>query len=193
MAILAKGDLLIGEFLLSKRAAALSPHYARIATNPEKMLWERVEAAKSADALAVGLAQPHRLGSASKRAGDALDEFCKRMRLRRECWSAGQGYCHEVRAEKAARGFHVIDQEPGEGEELTDDEIETKREEAIIAFRASNDVLVAIHPRCPWRMELLCYDRLPPSPYDDDLLMHGLLNLARHYGILDEGINRGKL
>ena len=194
MTILKSGDLLIGEVLLTKRAAELSPHYARIATNPEKMLWERVEAAMSADALSVVLSQPHRKGSASRRAGDALDAFCKQLSLRSECRRAGEDYNFQVRAEKTARAFFVEGREPppSDAEVLTDAEKESKRLAAIAALAASNAVLRAVHERCPLRMVTLCFDRVTPSPYDEDLLVNGLLNLARHYGLLDEGINRGK-
>jgi len=191
MAVLAKGDLLIGDVLMTARAAALSPHYAMIATDPRKTVMDRQEAALSAEALVVALSQPHRRDG--KRAGDALAAYCERMRLRRECWAAGEQYDREVRAEKAAKGFdvigqgHVIDPEP-----LTEEEIEAKNQAAIMSLRAANEELLAVHARCPAAMERLCYNRLPPSPYDEAMLVAGLLGLARHYGLLDEGINRDK-
>jgi hypothetical protein len=190
VAILAKGDLLIGDFVLSKRAADLSPRYTMVATDPRRLLSERIEAAMSADALSVALAQPHRNGNSGRNAGDALALFC--ARLRPECLAAGRQYDRVVRAEKSARGFHVVDQAPGEGEQLDEDEQAAKDEAAILAFGASNAVLTDIMPGLPLKMELLCYDKRAPSPYDEDKLMHGLLNLARHYGLLDEGINRDK-
>lgn len=192
MAILKKGDLLIGDFVLTKEAADLSPSYTMVATDPTRQLAERIEAAQSADALSVALKQPHRLGNRSKSAGDAFAEFCKRMRLRRELRATGEAYCREVRADKAARGFHVVDQHPGEGEPLSEAEQAAKNEAAILALEKSNGLLSGVHPRCPARMEMLCYDRLPPSPYDEWVLINGLLVLAMSYGMLDLGINRDK-
>jgi hypothetical protein len=189
--LLEKGDVMIGGVLLTKRAALLSPRLAAKANNMRFGLDERMSAAESAEAMVVALAQPHRLGDRSKFAGDALALFC--VGLRRECHAAGEAYCRKARAEKSARGFHVVDQAPGEAEPgLTFEQIEAKHEAAIMAFRDSNGVLTLVHPRCPRRMELLCYDRLPPSPYDEGMLRHGLFSLARHYGLLDEGINRDR-
>ncbi len=190
LAILEKGDVLIGDFVLSKRAALLSPKYALIANDHRKGLSERVEAAKHAETLAVALANPDRRGDPGKRAGDALAVFC--VGLRRECYDAGEQYGRKARADKSARGFHVVDQAPGEGEILTEEEIEAKHQAAIMSFRESNGVLSAIHPRLPKRMELLCYDRLEPSIYDEDMLRNGLFNLVRHYGLLGDSINRDK-
>jgi hypothetical protein len=193
MAILGPGDLLIGDVLLTARAAALSPRYALVATDPRLTIAERVEAARSASVMAVALSQPHRQGNASRHAGDALKAFCRRHRLRDECFEAGEKYDREARAEKSARGFHVVDQAPGEPENLDEGARDAKIELAIMNFRASNAVLAQIHRRCPRAMELLCYDRLPVAPENEAMLVNGLLNLARHYALLDEGINRDKL
>jgi hypothetical protein len=76
----------------------------------------------------------------------------------------------------------------------TPEQIEALKEAAILRLKSSNAILAAIHPRLPRRMELLCYDRLPHSPYDEGIIAHGLLNLARfEYGLIDEGINAGKV
>ncbi len=192
MAFLAKGDILVGDFLLTKHAADLSPHYAMLATDPRRELAKRIEAAMSADALSVALDQPHRLGDPSKGAGDALSNFCKRLRLRPECRRAGEQYGHQVRDDKSARGFHVIGQAPGEGDILTEAERAARDEAAILALAKSNGMLTLIHPRCPRRLELLCYDGLEPATYDEGILTNALLNLAMDFGLIDLGINRDK-
>ena len=194
MAFLAKGDVLVGNFLLTKRAAALSPNYALIATDPRRLLDERVAAAMSAEAMEVALSNPIRQGDAGKRAGDALDAYCKRLRLRPECYRAGCDYDQQVRAEKTARGFVVEGTSPPPDgiPILSEAEAQAKREAAIMALGVSDGILILVHARCPRRMVLLCFDRLPPSLYDEGILTNGLLSLSRHYGLLDEGINRDK-
>lgn len=185
---------MIGDVLLTKRAAGLSPRYAMIATNPRISLAERVEAARCADALEVVLSNPERRADVAHKAPDALDQFCKRLLLRPECFRAGVSYDFEVRAEKRAKCFFVEGQNgaPDGKPELSEAEDQAIREAAIMALGKSNATLRAIHERCPRRMVLLCFDRQPPSPYDEGILTHGLLNLARDYGMLDEGINRDK-
>lgn len=186
--MLAKGDVLVGDVVLTLRAALLSPMYAITATDPRRTLADRQEAALAAEAMAVALAQPGR--DAGRKRPDALSLFCQG--LRDECRAAGLGYCQEVRAEKSARGFAVDGQGHVVPEELTEDERDAKNEAAILALRSSNEVLTSIHPRCPRRMVSLCYELRWPAPNDEDLLRHGLLSLARHYGLLDLGINRDK-
>jgi hypothetical protein len=192
MAILRQGDLLIGDFLLTREAQSLSPKYTLIATDPRRTLADRVAAAKAADMMYVALNQPHRRGDADKDCADLLAQFCERFRLRPECMAAGIEYRNEVRAEKAARGFRVIDQAPGEGDELTEEQQAAKNWAAIAALNTSNMVLGDVNDRCARRMADLCYYEIWPGPYQESTIIRGLLALARHYALLDEGINRDK-
>lgn len=194
MALLKKGDLLIGEVLLTASAARMSPRYVMIATDPRRLLVDREEAARAAMALEVALSQPHRKGDASKSAGDALVRFCEQQLLRPECLRAGQDYDFEVRAEKTARGFYVDGQcDPPDGMPmLTEEQRAAKAQAAIMALKASNEVPIAISRYCPGAMSVLCFERRTPRPEHEGILRHGLLNLARHYGLLNEGINRDK-
>lgn len=164
------------------------------AKGDRRPLQDRIDEADRADAMAVALAQPHRQGSDSKRVGEALYVFCKRLRLRHECYRAGHEYGLQVRTEKTTRKFFVEGRQPPPTDTpmLTEAEETSKREGAIAALAASNTVLRAVHPNCPRLMLALCFADQTPGPYDDGKLIHGMLNLSRHYGKLNEGINRGK-
>jgi len=188
---LAMRDTLVGDVLMTARAAELSPKYALIATDPRRTISDRQEAASCAEALSVALDQPHQRGRAGKRPEDALTIFCRRQRLRRECQQAGQTYDEEIRAEKSAQGFYVVGHVPGAGDDLDEAQREADNELAIADLKASKAVLKGVDKDCPARMETLCYDGLWPLG-DVKILRDGLLALALHYGLLDCGINRDK-
>ena len=75
---LEKGDSLIGDILLTKRAALLSPHLAAIANDGRRGLDERIAAAESAMVMSVALSQPHRRGAnpAAECLSEPLGRFC---------------------------------------------------------------------------------------------------------------------
>ena len=198
MGALAK-DFSIGGFVLTRRAAELSPAYAAIANNGRLRMDERIEAAKCAEAMSVALAQPHRGGTGLPLA-DPLVQFCfaeyyemgYAVTLRNECLDAGRKYAWESRAERRARGFFVVDSlgDAAPDLTLTEEQIAAKNEAAIMRFSRTNDILRAIRDRLPRRMEMLCVDLMPPHPEDGDILRRGLFALVKHFGLLEPGILR---
>ena len=155
---------------------------------------ERFEAAERERARSVVLAQPHRRGSEDPMAGDALWETCRRLRVRKELYEAGDRYGEIVRQDRAAMGLHVPGLSRGEGDglDLTEAQQEAIRSAAKLKRERANAELLGIMQRAPRVLERLCYDRLPPSPYDDDVIRSGLLRLAVHFGMLKLGINAEK-
>lgn len=45
----------------------------------------------------------------------------------------------------------------------------------------AREVPTRIHERCEGAVDRLIRDRRPPSPYDESMLQHAVLDLARHY------------
>lgn len=172
---------------------------------------ERAERAAREEALSVVRAQPHRRGfddPDSTWLATPLGRFCRRTwandeGLRRACFGAGNDYALEIRQARVARGFFV----DGVGTEArgavtsddpTLDAIRAARaaiEAADAKVRRANEVLIAVFPRLPRAMELLCCTLQEPGPYDGGILQNGLWRLAGHYGLLGEnarGINWAK-
>jgi len=152
------------------------------------------EAKAQAEIKSVALAQPHRRGSESKRAGDPIAEYCEMMGLRDELYHAGCQYGEVCRQEKASHEFNVIGTGKGEGDNtLSEEQKQAIRDLSRIKYKAAREVLVGVDYQLPGRMELLCYDLQPPSPYNYDIIKRGLLRLAIHFGLLRLGINAEKM
>ena len=144
--------------------------------------------------MSVVRSQPHRRGSDDPRLSEPLGRFCALHKLREECYRAGSQYGEITRQAKAAMGFRVPGLVAGENGALarSDDELERDKFLALKRLDDANCVLVSIMYRLPRAMEKLTFDQLEPSPYDESVLIAGLLDLADFFGILDRGINRGK-
>jgi hypothetical protein len=149
-------------------------------TNPDR---------ERADILSVALAQPHRRGNDDPKLSTALGRFCAahEPRLGIHCWLAGIRYAEIVREAKKAQGFYVHGWSPKEGGgELSEEELEARKDLALIRLREGQSVLRTIMPRLPSAMERLVYDELEPSPYDRGVLVAGLVNLALEWGYLKQ-------
>lgn len=155
---------------------------------------ERIEAQERAETLSVALMQPHRAGNDDPKLSTPLGRFCIVQRLRGELYQAGDQYAEVLRQAKAARGFSVPYSPRGEGATgLTEGQLQAMRDAAIIREANCNAILIAIHARAARVLEALCYDQREISVHDEALAAHGLLMLAREaFGLINEGINRGK-
>jgi hypothetical protein len=187
---LEKGDSLIGDILLTKRAALLSPHLAAIANDGRRGLDERIAAAESAMVMSVALSQPHRRGAnpAAECLSEPLGRFClnhKPKPLGEHCWHAGKRYAEIVGEAKTAHGFAVPGWEPGAGgyAARTEAELSAEKELALMRLRAADAILVRVMPRLPRIMERFVFDQLDPSPYDEGVIVNGLVNLAAEWGM----------
>ena len=149
------------------------------------------EERETAEIKSVVLAQPHRRGDPSIRAGEPLWAFCRTMIMadedfRERHYRAGVQYGEIVRQGKAALGFHVAGlHDPCEGDVLSEAQQAAMREAAIKRREDANAVLRGVIPRLVGAMERLCYDRLPWSPYDEGILRNGLWRLGVALGTID--------
>lgn len=165
---------------------------------------ERVEAAERADAVSVALAQPHRAGSDDPRLAFPLGRFCATAwrndhDFGRKMHAAGGSYAGDVRSLKVASGFHVIGSEresmaaPNGDDDLSPEEIQAMRANIFglrMALKRADELLLNVMPRLPRAMVRLCFDHDEPSPYDHEIIRHGLYRLALHYGHLEYSRNR---
>ena len=150
-----------------------------------------------ADVLSVALAQPHRrpvggLGDNSKgmipdprseRLESVLWRFCANWKPRPlgdHCYQAGVRYAEIVREYKNRMGFNVSGWSPSDRgyEELTDEQLQAKKELAKKRKAEADCVLIAIIPRAPRVAEWACYDEREVSPYDEHLLFNCLMALS---------------
>lgn len=190
LAILEKGDILIGAVLLTKSAALLSPHLAAVANDGRRGMDERIAAAESAMVMSVALSQPHRRGSnpAAERLSEPLGRFCQNHKpkpLGEHCWHAGTRYAEIVGEAKTAQGLRVPGWAPGAGgyEELTEAQLAVKKELALARLKDANAILTCVTPRLPRAMERFVFDQMEPSPYDEGAIVNGLVNLAAEWGL----------
>jgi hypothetical protein len=159
------------------------------------------EIAETAAIMATALSQPHRRplsgheGSGGyeaaknddRRLESVLGRFCanhKPRPLGDHCYQAGIRYAEIVREYKNAMGFDVPGWGPSDNGYLTmtPAQIAARKELAIMRKRGADEVLLALMPRLPRVMEKLCFDELEPSPYDEALIIDGLVLLARKFG-----------
>jgi hypothetical protein len=156
------------------------------------------EIAEAQANMATALSQPHRQAifdasggvvakSDDKRLESSLGRFCatrKPRPLGDHCYQAGIRYAEIVREYKNAMGFDVPGWGPSDNGYLTmtPAQIAARKELAIMRKRGADEVLLALMPRLPRVMEKLCFDELEPSPYDEALIIDGLVLLARKFG-----------
>lgn len=154
---------------------------------------ERLEEAARRDAVSVALAQPHRRGGDAPWLGEPLFQFVSSYGLAFGLYRAGEEYDQILMRAKVARGFKVAGNiPPVDTGSLTPAQIEAMRQSAIIREEKISGILRAIMPRLPRVLEKLCFDRLAASPYDHDIIRHGLTILAIEFEFLDRGINAHK-
>lgn len=181
---------------LSKLAAQMSPKLAAIVGNRRLSVSDRMAAAERAETMAVALAQPHRRGSDCREAGLPLAQFIAASGLRNEAALAGRRYAEVVRCARRAMGLYVpgLDLEPKPAEPLDLEQQAAVDRGAKMALLAADNVLriETRAERAPRRMVRLCCDELPWDPADERILWEGLRALMYHFGLLDEGINRGR-
>jgi hypothetical protein len=166
---------------------------------------------------ATARAQPHRRefgGSDDRILGTPLGRFCQRTwsdsdpDFRKTMYNAGNDYAMQVREARAARGHYVDGPEADKamygGGDVTEAAIEEARERIEIAdaaLKASREALMAVGYglRTKEAVErLVCSDvenDLIPAvrPNDEGILKQALYRLALHYGLIDRGINTGKV
>lgn len=152
-----------------------------------------------AENMAVVIAQPHRqpvydsggvviASGEDRRLEGVFGRFCaghKPRPLGDHCYYAGLRYAEIVREYKNAMGFDVAGWAPSDlgYATLTEAQVAARKDLAVIRKREADEVLFALMPRLPARMERLCFDELQPSPYDEALLVDGLVLLARKFGL----------
>lgn len=153
------------------------------AKGDRRPLQERIEAAERAETLSVALGHPHRNGSDDPRLATPLGRFCAHQKLGDHCRQAGEQYREIVEDDKIARGFQVHGWAPSDRGYvgMTLAQIEARKELAIKRRREADAILRAVIPRLAWAMERLVYEEQEPSPYDRDIITHGLINLANEW------------
>lgn len=151
------------------------------------------EEADQREVMSVVLAQPHRRGARNERLGTALGRFCvehKPHALGDHLFAAGERYGEIIRQFKNAMGFQVPGWAPSDGgyEILTDAQAQAKKELAIRRKKEAEEIIIAIIPRAPRALERLTFDDLPPSPYDEGLIVACLVRLAQEWGLAPRSI-----
>ncbi len=150
------------------------------------------------------LSQPHRMPifdasggciaeSGDRRLESALGRFCinhKPRPLGDHCYLGGLRYAEIVREYKKAVGFYTPGRASRDFGDLapTDEQIQARKDLAIICKREADQILIDLMPRLPMAMEKLCYDEFSPSVYDEALIIDGLVLLARKYGFSPRNI-----
>ena len=143
------------------------------------------QAKERAENIATVLKQPHRAGSDNPRLGTALGRFCAAQRLGDHCWHAGERYGEIIQDAKLAMGFSIRGGAwgaDGGWQELTDAQLEARKELALARLKDAELMLRAIMPRLPAALDRLCYDDRDPSPYDHGIIIAALVKLASEWG-----------
>lgn len=142
------------------------------------------------------LAQPHRRGNPSRKAGSPLWEFCEVRWGRDADWAhkmfmAGCDYEQIVRDSLLARGLPCLGQQGKNDSSCgkTEAELKAERERAIMKRNDADAELTKIARRARDVMENVCYWQREPGPYDEGILAHGLYKIAVWQGRVDLGIN----
>lgn len=177
------------------------PSIVPTARNDRRTAQERVEAAQRAEAQSVALSQPHRAGSDDPLAGYALGRYCLRRwpvmlvngqdarKDIRECRAeAGNRFAQAIDNDRVARGFAPrLYGESGHFGELSPEEMAKRRDECARARAEAEAAIRDIHDRSVAVMTRLCWEDRELGSYDDDLVMHALYRLARHFEIERRG------
>lgn len=165
----------------------------RAAKSERQVAAERIRGnAEERETMSVVLAQKHRDGRRSSIRGYALGRFVDDHCLRGALHQAGMEYAEIVREARLAMGLHVPGQPqgPGGNSALDGKELSARKEFATMA-RAGADR--ALHNRQRVAAVVrLTYDDIDPPASETRMLKAGLYALARHFGLLNLGINEGK-
>jgi hypothetical protein len=165
----------------------------RAAKSERQIAAERIRGdAEERETMSVVLAQKHRDGRRSSIRGYALGRFVDDHCLRGALHQAGMEYAETVREDRLSLGLPVPGQPwgPGGNSELSGAEVAARRELASMA-RTSADKALHNRQRID-AMLRLTYDDLDPPASETRMLKSGLYALARHFGLLNLGINEGK-
>lgn len=145
------------------------------------------EEREQAEAMEVGLAQPHRNGSSDPKLESALGRFCAQQRLGEHCYTAGIEYRNVVREALNAQGLPVIGWAPSDDVgylKLTEEQIAAKVVLARKREKDANAILFRLSPRLPSCMRALCYQEIDQAWGATDELVGGLVALAGAWGYL---------
>lgn len=121
---------------------------------------------------------------------DALLRFVDENRLRGELYRAGLAYGQIIHDARIAMGLHVPGQPQRAGVRLNEAQLAARKDFALMA-RASADRVLFNRARIE-AMVRLTFDELYPPTSETRMLRTGLFALARHFGMIKEGINEGK-
>lgn len=165
----------------------------RAAKSERQIAAERIRGdAEERETMSVVLAQKHRDGRRSSIRGYALGRFVDDQRLRGALHQAGMEYAEIVREARLAMGLPVPGQPwgPGGNSELDGYQVAARKDFASMA-RYSADKALSNRQRID-AMLRLTYDDIDPPAAETRMLKSGLYALARHFGLLNLGINEGK-
>lgn len=165
----------------------------RAAKSERQTAAERIRGeAEERETMSVVLAQKHRDGRRSSIRGYALGRFVDDHRLRGALHQAGMEYAELVRDARLAMGLHVPGQPQGAGGNSALDGAQVAaRKEFAVQARSAADRALFNRQRID-AMVRLTYDDIDPPASEIRMLKPGLYTLARHFGLLNLGINEGK-
>jgi hypothetical protein len=105
-------------------------------------------------------------------------------------FSAGEAYDQIVRDSKIALGLPYLGQSGGtEMAVMTPEQLDARKELAMMRRKRADEALREIKYALPGLMERFVYEQREPSPYDEDILRHGLWKIANEFGMLERGVH----